>query len=120
MVAHAIGERDEQAGGFKRVGYERDTGGRARVDQLQDLRNLDHSTGANDGDAESLGDGERCAGRVLGDIEIEQESAVAGSTDQRDDRIVNGFGDGLDNGLQIWLEGIQHCLLDGVHDALRG
>lgn len=118
LVAHAVGERDEETGGFKGVGHEGDAGRRARVNQFQDLGDLYHGAGTNDGQTERLGDGERCAGRILGDVEIEQEGAVAGRADQRDDRIVDGFGDGLDDGLQVWLERIQHCLLDGVHVGL--
>lgn len=120
LVAHAVREGDEQAGGFKGVGHEGDSGGRTRVDELQYLRDFDDGTGADDGDAQGLGDGQGSACSVLGETEVEQQRAVAGFADQRDDRVMDRFGDGLDDGLEVGLERIQNGFLNDVHDDLWG
>lgn len=120
LVAHAVRQGDEQAGGLQRVGHERHAGRGARSDQLQDLGHLHDRTGANDGNAQRLGDRQRCACGVLGDIEIHQQRVVTGRADQGDDGIVYGFGEGRDDGSQVGLERVDEGLLDGLHDLLHG
>ena len=121
LVAHAVRQRDEQTGGFKGVGHEGNTGGGARADQLQDLRDLDHSASADNCQAERLGNRQGCARRVLGETQIEKQRVVARRADQRLDGIVNRFGDRVDDGVEVRLEGIHDGLLKGVHGGwLKG
>lgn len=88
-MANVVRKSDQETGGFHGVGHERYTGRGARVDQFEDLRNLDDCAGADDGETQSLGDGQRCTFGVFVDVQIEQKGAVAGGADEGDDGIVH-------------------------------
>ena len=90
-MADVVRECDQETGSFHGVGHEGYTGRGARVDQFQDLGHLDDCAGADDGETQSLGDGERCTFGVFVDVQVKQKGTVAGCADERDDGIVHWF-----------------------------
>lgn len=118
LVPHAVRQRDKQAGGFEGVGHKGDAGGGARVDELQDLRDLDDGAGTDNSNTEGLRDSQGCAGRIFDQAKVEEQGGVARRCDQRDDRIVNRLRECLDDGLQKWLERVHNGLLEDIHDVV--
>jgi len=57
-VAHIVAQADEVRARLEQVGQEGQTGGRLRVQQFQQLRDLDDGAGADDTNAKGLADGE--------------------------------------------------------------
>ena len=89
-VADVVGERDEERGRLEDIGRQAEPLRRARLKQLEDLRDLDDGGGGDDGQAERFGDGEREALGVAGDVEIEEEGAVALGPQKGDEGVVEG------------------------------
>lgn len=118
LVPHAVGQSDKQTSGFEGIGHKGDTGRGARVDELQDLGDLDDSTGAHDGNTEGLRDSQGCTGRIFDQAEVEKQGGVAGCRDQRDDRIVHRLRKSLDDRLQERLERVHNGLLEDIHDGV--
>lgn len=50
-----------------------------------------------------------------GYIEVEEEGAVAGCTEERDDCIVDGCWEGGGDGFEEWMEGIEDFGLNEIH-----
>lgn len=86
-----VRERDQERCCFQRVAEERNAGRRLRVQQFQDLGDLDDGGSADDAEAHRFGDGEGKTLRIFGDVEVEEERAMTGRTEEGDDGIVDGF-----------------------------
>jgi hypothetical protein len=89
-MAHIVRERDEVRARFEQVREERETVGGLRVEQLEQLGDLDDGGGADDADAEAFGDGELDAFRGA-EVDVVDERFVAFGAEQRDADV----GDGL-------------------------
>jgi hypothetical protein len=87
-----VGEGDEEGGGFEEVGEEGDAGGGLRVDELEELRDLDDGTGADDADAEAFGDGEFEAVGVVERVDVQYEVFVADGAEEVVAQLVEGGG----------------------------
>lgn len=114
-VADVIRQRNDKTGGFEEVAAERQTLRGLRLDQFDDLGHLDDGSRRDDDNSESFRYGERHAFWMRGKIEIEDKAAVAGSAEQIDDHIVERSRQVGRDGQKVWLERIQHKLLDLFH-----
>lgn len=70
-MTRIVRQRDEEAGRLEHVRNEAKPLGGLRVDELQQLRDLDDGRGGDDADAERFGDGELHAGVVThGEVQV--------------------------------------------------
>jgi hypothetical protein len=113
--ADVVGEGDDEGGGFEDVGGEGEAGGGGAASEFEDLRDLHNAGSGDDGDSEGFGDGEGEAFRVGDYIEVEEEGAVAGRAEERDDCIVDGCWEGGGDGFEERMERIEDFGLNEIH-----
>lgn len=100
-MADVIAEADEVRAALEQVREETETLCGLGVDELEQLGHLDDGGGADDADAQTLGDGKLDA---LGgsQVDIVDEGFVANGADEGFTEVGDGFGeivrDGLDSG----------------------
>ena len=81
-LADIVREGDEEGGRLEQVGEEGDAGRGLRVDELEELRDLDDGAGADDANAETFADGEFEAVGVVDWVDVEDEVFVAHRAEQ--------------------------------------
>ena len=87
-----VGEGDEEGGGFEEVGEEGDTRCGLRVEEFEELWDLDYGTGADDADAETFAYCEFEAVRVVYGIEVEDQVLIADGPEEVVAQLVEGGG----------------------------
>lgn len=108
--ANIVRQADQVCRRLQEVAEEGDTRRGFRVDELEDLGNLDDGAGANDADSEAFGDGELDAfGR--GWVDFKEKRVVALSAEDRDSEFTDRRGEVVCDGLQSSAYGIHS---DGV------
>lgn len=98
-VAVVVGEGDEVRARLEYVGEEGDAVGGLGADELEDLRHLDDGGGADDANAEALGDGELEAGSVL-EVNVEEDGLVALVADDGGAEVADRAGEVVGDGLE--------------------
>lgn len=99
LVAEVVGEGDEVGGRLEEVGEKGDAGSGLGGDELEDLGHLDDGGGADDADAEALGDGELDAFGVF-NVNVEEDGLVALVADDGDAEVADGGGEVVGDGLE--------------------
>jgi len=111
-IAEVVGEGDDVGGSLEKVGEDADAGGRLAVEQLEDLWDLDDGGGADNAEAEGLGDG-KLEALLVGDGELAHEGGVAAGAEEGYGKLIDGArkvrSDGLEDGPQGFLEGFHDC-----------
>lgn len=112
-IADVVRERDNVGSGLEEVGEEGDAVGRARVDQLEDLRHLDDGRGGDDADAKTLGDAELDAVDIL-EVDVEEQRRVARLSDDGDAEVADRRGEVVRDGLDGGAEGVHGGVENGT------
>lgn len=99
LLAVVICEGDQEGRGLEEIGEERNALGRARLEQLEDLRDLDNRRRGDDADSQPLGDGELDAFRG-GRVDIQQQRLVALVAYDGDSEVANRRGKVVRDGLE--------------------
>lgn len=98
-MADVVAQRDEVCAGLQDIGEEREAFSGLRVQQLEELRDLDDRGCADDTDSKTFRDGELDT-LGLGEIDVVKERLVADRAKEVFAHIHDGFGKALCNGRQ--------------------
>lgn len=103
--ANIIRQADQVCGRLEKVAEEGDAGRGLRVDELEDLGDLDDGAGADDADSEAFGDGEFDA-LGCGWVDFKEERVVTLPAQDRDSEFTDRCGEVVCDGLQSSAYGI--------------
>lgn len=107
-AAHIVGKANEVGARLEQVREEREALCRLRVEQLEQLRHLDNGRGADDANAQALGNGQLDAFGCA-EVHVVDERLVACGAEERDANVGNGLRQVLRQGLEGGLEGLHGC-----------
>lgn len=118
-MAEVVCERDEVCGRLQEVGEEGDSGCRARLNELDNLRNLDDGRGGDNTDSKAFRDSELEA-FCVSKVDVEEEVLVACLADDGDTEVADRRGKIVGDGLKSTSKGVHDCDRDKAVVKVEG